>query len=104
MTLAYVISIQISTKIKFGTGQNSLEHVSYGIPQVVPQYECNVQEADTHAVQCSSERILIYSPDTDVYNIGLSLLQETPKQYIVQLNLRYSAELRYIHLNHLQEK
>ena len=43
-----------------------------------------------HAVQCSLERILIYFPDTDVYNIGLSLLQQSPKQYIVhhiQLNL-----------------
>ena len=68
----------------------------------------HAQEADTrlwrHAVQCISECILIYSPDTDVYNIVLSLLQETPKQYIVQLNLRHSTQLRYIHLNHLQEK
>ena len=90
-----------------GDGENNAWCIcSSGIPEIVPQYECNAEEADTrmwrHAVKCSSERILIYSPDTDVYNIGLNLIQETPKQYIIQLNVPHSAQLRYIHLNHLQ--
>ena len=40
----------------------------------------NAEEANKriwrHATQTSAQRILVYSPDTDVYNIGLPIIQE----------------------------
>ena len=48
------------------------------------------------------QRILIYSPDTDIYNIGLTIVQQcSPKECIVQLNLPHSQQLKYLHLNNL---
>ena len=50
--------------------------------------------------QTSAQRILVYSPDTDVYNIGLAIVQQcSSKEYIVQLNLPHSQHLKYLHLN-----
>ena len=39
------------------------------------------------------------SPDTDVYNIGLSMPDN--KDYIVQLNVHHSADKKYLILKHL---
>ena len=76
------------------------------LPERIPSYNSNAQEADNriwrHATQSEATKILIYSPDTDVYNIGLSMLDETDKDYIIQLSVHYSAEKRYLHLNHLR--
>ena len=61
---------------------------SIAIP--LSEYYSNAIEADTriwrHAIQTQGTNILIYSPDTDVYNIGLGLhvVNCTSKQYIVQ--------------------
>ena len=45
------------------------------------QYYSTAEEADSriwrHAMQSQATDILIYSPDTDVYNIGLSFLEPT---------------------------
>lgn len=39
-----------------------------------------------HAVHCPYNNVLIYSPDNDVYHIGLPLVQQYPqKQFIVQV-------------------
>ena len=47
-------------------------------PQVSDIYKCNALEADSrvwrHAAQTQCNSVLIYSPDTDVYNIGLTQL------------------------------
>ena len=44
-----------------------------------------------HAFETQATRILIYSPDTDIYNIGLPLLSEIPnKEVIVQYNVLHS--------------
>ena len=44
------------------------------------KYLSNASEVDTriwrHATQTCANRVLIYSPDTDVYNIGLGLIDE----------------------------
>jgi len=51
-------------------------------------------------MQCESRSILIYSPDTDVYNIGLSFInQHLTATYVIQLNLPHSDESKYINLN-----
>ena len=53
------------------------------VPEPSPEYWSNVAEADFriwgHATQSTSSQILIYSPDTDVYNIGLNLVGKTNK-------------------------
>ena len=51
--------------------------------------------------QSHATRILIYSPDTDTYNIGLGLVSGTTKEYIIQLNVLHSSEKKYLCLNHL---
>ena len=52
-------------------------------------------------MQCSGNKVLIYSPDTDVYNIGLALLHGTPKGYAIQLNVPHATEQKYLFLNNL---
>ena len=78
-------------------------HSSDIAPQVVTEYSSNAEESDNriwrHATQSRAKIILIYSPDTDIYNIGLTLICESDKQYIVQLNVTHSAEKRYLNLN-----
>ena len=75
---------------------------SGAIPDTTTQFDSNAMESDVriwrHALQ-SNQRILIYSPDTDVYNIGLPLADIT-QQYIVQINPRDDAP-HYIHLHRL---
>ena len=44
----------------------------------------------------------MYSPDTDVYNIGLGIANQSNKQYIVQLNVPNSDQNRYLYLNMLK--
>ena len=61
------------------------------------KYYSNAEEADNriwrHAVQCNAQVILIYSRDTDVYNIGLSHMSLKPGTiYFIQLNLQHSDE------------
>lgn len=59
------------------------------IPQPEPRFNCNALEGDMrvwkHALKSEGTNILLYSPDTDVYNIGLGLA-ENSKHVMVQLN------------------
>ena len=71
------------------------------------QYYSTAEEADIriwrHAMQCQASNILIYSPDTDVYNIGLGLLNQHPTAtYAIQLNVPHSDEKKYININNLK--
>ena len=44
----------------------------------------------------------LYSPDSDIYNIGLPLVaMEHSKEIIVQLNVPQSQVLIYLHMNNL---
>ena len=77
----------------------------HSIPQPTHAYKSNAQEADMrvwrHATQTSSQQILIYSPDTDVYNIGLPLVQvQSTRKYVVQINLPQYPP-RYVDVNKL---
>jgi hypothetical protein len=75
------------------------------VPQPEPKYLSNAHEADfriwRHAISCSATNVLIYSPDTDVYNIGLTLEHNDSKQYIVQLNTPSAQIKKYVHVNNL---
>ena len=76
------------------------------IAEPLHQYRSNAEEADNqiwiHAIQSWATNILIYSPDTDVYNIGLGLVTQTiQKLYIIKLNVPQVAEKRYLLLNNL---
>ena len=71
------------------------------------QYYSTAEEADSriwrHAIQSQASNILIYSPDTDVYNIGLSFLnQHRTTTYVIQLNIPHADEQKYINLNNLK--
>jgi hypothetical protein len=56
-----------------------------------------------HAYQSKANKILIYSPDTDVYNIGLPLTCITSHvECIVQINLPHSTEQRFVSITNLQ--
>ena len=68
-------------------------------------YHSNAEESDNrmwrHAYQVWASRILIYSPDTDTYNIGLGLVSNTTKQFVIQLNVLHASEKKYLSLNNL---
>lgn len=74
-------------------------------PQPDPAYTCNAVETDTclwlHVRNTNSQQILICSPDTDVYHIGLPLQCTQEQQVIVQISAINSRELQLLHLNHL---
>ena len=55
-----------------------------------------------HVAQTSARHIVVYSPDTDVYNIGLSILDSlAEKDVFVQINVPHSQTKLYVHLNNL---
>ena len=88
------------------TGETDVWEISEALtPQLATDYKTNAEEADCriwrHAIKSRATYILIYSPDTDVYNIGLGILSVEHKQYIVQLNVPHSQQKRYVHLNNL---
>ena len=50
-------------------------------------------------MECGNRNILIYSPDANVYNIGLSFINQRPTAtFLVQLNLTHSDESKCINL------
>ena len=77
--------------------QSAIEHLE-------PSYFSNAEEADTrvwlHTKHSVGERKLIYSPDTDVYHIGLTYVNVTSHDVIIQLSA-VGRELKLLHLNKL---
>uniref|UniRef100_A0A1X7SXR3 Uncharacterized protein n=1 Tax=Amphimedon queenslandica TaxID=400682 RepID=A0A1X7SXR3_AMPQE len=74
-----------------------------GIPQPEPLYN---KEADQriwrHVANCTVANVIVYSPDTDVYTIGIGLtIIYNLKQVIVQLNPSSSRLKRYVNINNL---
>ena len=68
-------------------------------PKPNPQYTSNAEESDMriwlHVKMSEKNRILIRSPDTDVYHIGLTC---TEKDVIVQINPYSTKQLQFLHL------
>ena len=71
-------------------------------PQPDPRYTCNAEEADTriwvHVRKTKCTQVLILSPDTDVYNIGLPLVPRSGKEVVVQISPLNSKDTKYVHL------
>ena len=74
-------------------------------PEPDPNYHCNAEEADTrlwlHARKTPYSRILMVTPDTDVYMIGLGLHCARSKEIVAQINPYHTRELRLLHLTRL---
>ncbi len=70
-----------------------------------PSFTCNSEETDTrlwlHATRTSSTRVLILSPDTDTYHIGLPLQCTTDKQITIQISAVNSRQLKFLNLTEL---
>ena len=71
------------------------------LPQHDNRYDTDGEESDIriwrHVKQSTATSILIYSPDTDVYNIGIGIYEEVSKDVIVQVNVA-SKEQKYIYI------
>ena len=68
-------------------------------------FSCNAEEADTmlwlHAKQTQCNQILVLTPDTDVYMIGLPLQCTQDKDIIIQISDRNSREVKLLHMRQL---
>ena len=72
-------------------------------PQPDPKYTSNAEETDTrlwvHVKQTEYRKILVISPDTDVYHIGLPLVSN--KEVVVQVSPINSKEMKFVNLQAL---
>ena len=70
-----------------------------------PTQKCDAEESDTrvwlHVLHSSGHKKLLYSTDTDVYHIGLTLIDPCVQDVHVQLSNISSPKLRLLHLNQL---
>ena len=77
-----------------------------GVKQPDPAGICNAEETDTriwlHVKNTAYKRILVVSPDTDIYHIGLPL-QQLCKEVVVQVSPINSQELKYRHMTALSK-
>ena len=71
-------------------------------PQPEPDLFSNAEETDSriwlHAEKTSKNKILVLSPDTDVYHIGLPLHCATAKEILIQLSPVNSRELKTLNI------
>ena len=77
--------------------------IKQGSMQPDERYTSNAEEADMklwkHALECKGQRILIYSPDTDVYNVGLTYVTASDStEIMVQKNLPHDSTQKYVKL------
>ena len=84
----------------------TLQLTGHELPSPALRYKTNSVEADMriwrHVAQTHAARVLVYSPDTDIYNIGLSIFDRvSDKDIFVQLNVPHSQTQLYLHLNNL---
>lgn len=88
-----------------GDSEDQAWVVSSSDKQPYPFLNCDAEEADTrvwlHAFKAASSRVLVCSPDTDVYHIGLPMTHQYSVEVIVQLSALTDLEHRYLDLNKL---
>ena len=86
-------------------GVKAMGVTSRGMPHEEPQLFSDAEESDTriwiHALNASDTTILILSPDTDVYHIGIPLVAHTNLDIIVQLSKFNNRELRLVNMKAL---
>ena len=74
---------------------------------VCPLLASNAEESDTrvwlHAFNSAGNKKLVFSPDTDVYHIGLPFLRPDLHDVYVQLSSVSSLDVRLLHLNYLHQ-
>lgn len=75
------------------------------VPQPEPLYRSSAKEADQriwqHVTVCDAETVLVYSPYTDVYTIGINQNIIQSKAVVVQLNIPSTRIKRFVNLNNL---
>ena len=78
---------------------------AHNIPEQDMHYSSNASDADLrlwrHAKQSTASEVLIYSPDTDIYNIGLLVSQHQTKNVSIQINPLNAQLKTYISINNL---
>ena len=86
---------EISNTAWFAKGTNK--------PQPDPNLYSNAEESDSriwlHATKAEKRKILVQSPDTDVYHIGLPLTCISSKEVVIQLSSVNSQEVKIINLS-----
>lgn len=86
---------EISNTAWFAKGTNK--------PQPDPNLYSNAEETDSriwlHATKAEKRKILVQSPDTDVYHIGLPLTCISSKEVVIQLSSVNSQEVKIINLS-----
>ena len=84
--------------------QNKALYVDNECCKMIEELQSDHEESDSrvnlHIKQSPHTSFLLYSPDTDVYHIGLPLLRE--KNVIVQLRANKTGD-RYLSLHHLRQ-
>lgn len=72
-----------------------------------PVLRTNADEGDMrvwlHCINTPGQRKLIFSPDTDVYHIGLTLMSQVDPEGVVfiQLSTNYTGDARFLNMNAL---
>ena len=67
--------------------------------QADPVFLSNAEETDTYVRQTRHVRILVMSPDTDVYMIGIPLECMQSKEVVVQVSKHNAREVRILSLS-----
>ena len=77
-----------------------------GQRQPHPAYSCKAEETDTriwlHVKQTECGKILLLSPETDVYHIGMPLESTHGKEVIVQISPVNSRQLKFLDMTALK--
>ena len=78
--------------------------LTFDSTEPIPDFNSNAEEADTqiwlHVLRSNSTQILVCSPDTDVFHIGLPIIGTT-EHVIVQIHPYTSIKHQYLHLDKL---
>ena len=93
-------------KVVSNVGERVHSIIGKGTPQPEPTLRTNADEGDLrvwlHCTCSPGRKKLIFSPDTDVYHIGLSICRRLPDTTIyVQLSKSITESSKFIYLNGL---